>query len=334
MTSKSDRPEYDVTVVVTAYNHQAYVEQCLESIADQTVRPCQVVVIDDASRDQTADVVERWLADNQPHWTYLRHPTNAGVCASLNEALSMATGSSFCHVSGDDWEEPDRLERQVGMIERATDDVAILVGDIREVDPGGATIVEHYLGPRLEGVVGAGARQGARSRLLAENTIPAPGVLLRTAALREAGGYDESLVFEDYDAWLKIATDHAIGYMPGIVANYRVLATSMWRDRSRRIVMVTDEARILSKHVGRSATDDAIITRRLVSIASELLQLRAVSELRAVLMMASESSPDPWLKSAADTLRSPRALEKVRRMFHEELGVSASPNDGSDVSPS
>lgn len=313
----------DVTVVVTGYDHQAYIEQCLDSIAAQTVRLRQVIVIDDASRDQTADVMRRWLEVNAPAWTFVPHTQNRGVCATLNEALDIAEGEFFAHVSGDDWEEPDRFARQVAALSAVESDVAVLIGDIREVDGGGATIVDHNFSERLRGVVGKGKRTTAIQQLLEANVIPAPAVIARTEAIRDAGGYDESLAFEDYDMWTRLVRRHTFEYLPGIVANYRVLATSMWRNADRRVAMITSEADVLSKHIGLSGETDNVITTRLLRIAGELLDLEAPRELRHVLTAAGTSSKQLWLRAAAAECRSRRSLVGVRRHYHSQLGVSS-----------
>lgn len=324
MAAKSmQRPTADLTVVVTVYNHQAYIEQCLDSISTQTVSPRQLIVIDDASRDESSDVITRWLTDHPQDWTVVRHTRNVGVCGTLNEALEAAKGTFFCHVSGDDWEEPDRFERQVAAFEAADSAVALLIGDIREVDGGGMLITDHDFAPRLDGVIGRSARNTALSRLLAENVIPAPGVMLRTEVLRSAGGFDESLAFEDYDMWMRLAESYEIAYEPGIVANYRIVRTSMWRNIDRRVAMISSEAEMLAKHIGRNTADDDLITRRLITIAGELVELGSPSETRRVLSLAGRSSNGGWPRQAAAITWSRRSLNALRRRYHVELGIPA-----------
>jgi glycosyltransferase involved in cell wall biosynthesis len=195
----------DVTVAVTCYNHQSYIEQCLDSIEAQTWIPRQVIVIDDASKDDSAEVIRHWLQKHQSSWSLSTHVRNRGVCTTLNEALKLADSRFFCHVSGDDWEVADRFERQSTDAGWNDPSTALLVGDIREVGPGGATLVDHNFGGRLGHITGQAAQDQALSHLLVENVIPAPGVLLRTDLVRRLGGFDEDLAFEDYDMWLRLS---------------------------------------------------------------------------------------------------------------------------------
>lgn len=312
----------DVAVIVTSYNHQAFVEQCLDSIAAQTRAPQQVIVIDDRSTDDSANVIERWLADNANDYRYLRHADNLGLCASLNEALALVDSEFYCHVSSDDWEAPDRLERQVAAFEKSGPDVALVVSDIREVDAGGGTIADHDFAPRLGPLDTPSRRSDLLSRLLKENVIPAPGVMIRTAAARAVGGYDENLFFEDYDLWMRLAGKFDVVHAPGVAANYRVVGSGMLRNPQRRVGLLTSEATMLAKHIDSSSANNETIALRLVDIAGDLIELRAVSAVRTVLGYAASASADPWIRAAQRTAERPRGLLRLERTQAERFGIA------------
>ena len=261
----------DVTVILTCYNHQEYVEQCLESVLHQTTPAARVIVVDDLSTDESGDVIERWIQGNRASsFTFLRHSVNIGLCRSLNEALDLVETTYICHISADDWMAPDRLERQVLGFEALGQDLAFVVSDLAEVDIAGAPLASHDVGDRLSGLTGYDNRHELVRRLLRANIIPAPAVVIRTAALREIGGWDASLAFEDYDAWLRLGGAHGMGYVPGVVTAYRVLPTSFTRDSRRRRSFLTSEAACLLKHVGRHADWDAAIRPHLMEVATQL----------------------------------------------------------------
>jgi len=311
----------DLTVVVSCYNHQAFIEQCLDSIARQSVPVRQVIVIDDASKDQSVDVIERWLADHDLNWTFIKHEKNRGVCATLNEAVELSESSFFVHVSGDDWEPVDRFQRQADAFADLDDGIALLVGDLREVDAGGGTIVEHDYSTRLGHVTGPENQSALLQGLLAENVIPAPGTMIRTSAIREIGGFDEDLAFEDYDMWMRLASRYAIAYLPGIVANYRVVDSGLTRNVDRRVSVLTSEADMLAKHIGSSPANDAIIARRLLPIAGEIMLLGSVSGVRHVLGEAMAASPEPGIRTAYRDSRTRRGIERLVTTRAKEFGV-------------
>lgn len=317
----SKRALSDVTVVVTSFNHQAYVERCLDSLAAQSSPAQQIIVIDDCSRDDSANVIEHWLAQSGETYAFIRHERNLGVCASLNEALSQAKGRYFCHVSADDWEESARFELQTAAFEGADSNTSMLVSNIREVDAGGLTIIDHDFGKRLRLMTGPHGQLQLLHRLLAENVIPAPGVLMRTDLIREVGGYDESLAFEDYDMWLRLSTRYSIAYEPSIVANYRVLNSSLMRNHARRVSVLRSEGDMLSKHSGRTSEVDAIIAQRLIHIASELLEFGDATALRHVLSAALSLSHEPWLRRAQITTHLPGGIAHLRNTRSKEFGL-------------
>lgn len=312
----------DVTVIVTSYNHQAYLEQCLDSIAAQTRRPAQVIVIDDFSQDDSADLIEHWLREASQNYTFLRHEHNMGLNASLNEALAITDGRYFLHVSADDWAEPDRIERQLGALEIADERTAIVVSDIREVNAGGMTIVDHDFTSRLRPITGADSQPDALLYLLVENLIPAPGVLMRTALVLEIGGYDPRLAFEDYDLWLRLSARYSIAYEPGIVTNYRVVDSGLTRNRGHRVSMLLSEADMLVKHSGQNRKQDDVIWLRLVRIAGAILELQEAAAFRRVLGMAMAVSTEPWLRRARRTSVRRGGMKSIRRHQAKQFGLA------------
>jgi glycosyltransferase involved in cell wall biosynthesis len=295
----------------------------LDSIAAQTVPVLEVIVIDDCSTDESAEVITRWLDDHDLGYSFISHHKNVGVCATLNEAVAIAKGTYFCHVSGDDWEEPDRFRHQVDYFGTLDESVALLVGDIREVDAGGSTITEHDFSTRASVVTQSASRDEALTALLAENVIPAPGTMLRTAAVRAVGGFDESLAFEDYDMWMRLASEYSMAYKAGIVCNYRVVSSGLTRNTNRRVSVLTSEADMVAKHIGSSKNNDAIITSRLLPIAGQLMLLGSVSGVRHVLGKALSASDNPRIRSAYIASRTKRGLKALVKKRGHEFKVSA-----------
>jgi glycosyltransferase involved in cell wall biosynthesis len=267
MTISAPLDDVDVTVIVTSYNHQAYIEQCLASILSQDRAPKAVVVIDDASTDDSADVIEQWIRGHGAPFRFIRHTTNRGVCKSLNEALSEVKSAYFCHISGDDWIPVDRIRVQSDALADAPEESAAVVGDVEEVDAGGINLATHDIGARLMGLLGPDNQIALHDALLRENVILAPAVMLRTSAVRAIGGFDETLAFEDYDMWLRLSHRFSFAYAPGVVSHYRVLGSSLTRNPRRAREMLDSQVRLLRKHLGESPENDIVISDHLNDIA-------------------------------------------------------------------
>lgn len=97
-----------VTVVVTAYNVERQINQCLNSIMNQTMQDFEVVVVDDASTDNTAQVLGAW---SDPRIKVLRHDENFGPAQARNTGLHIAVGDWVAIIDGDDWVDPQYLFR-------------------------------------------------------------------------------------------------------------------------------------------------------------------------------------------------------------------------------
>ena len=84
----------NVSVIVATYNRAHLITRALDSVARQTEPPGEIVVVDDASQDDTATVVERWAADSSIPVQLVVSPRNRGLGASRNTAMQAARGGT------------------------------------------------------------------------------------------------------------------------------------------------------------------------------------------------------------------------------------------------
>lgn len=263
----------DVTVVVTCYNHQSYIEQCLASIRTQTVQPDAVIVLNDASSDDSSFVIGKWLNSYSPNWTFLQNSRNIGLNRTLNIGLSKVESPYFIHISGDDWMEPRRIEHHLHLAHSSDAETAIFAASVREVDEGGRLLVTHDYSDRFLNLTGAKQRARAHAALLERNLIAAPAAMVLTAAVQSVGGYDEALSFEDYDMWLRLTRRFGIEFEQQVVTNYRTVGASFSRSDKHAIAFIDSEARALAKHLGVTPENDLIIQRRIYELAAKLQPL-------------------------------------------------------------
>ena len=98
-----------VSVLVPIYNVQNYLEQCLDSIIDQTLKEIEIICVDDGSTDRSGEILDQY-ADMDERIIAI-HKNNSGYGHSMNVALSHATGEYVAIVESDDFAEPDMLEK-------------------------------------------------------------------------------------------------------------------------------------------------------------------------------------------------------------------------------
>ena len=124
-----------VSVILPVYNHARWVRQALDSVLAQSFTDVELIVIDDASQDASWEVIQAVCQENPAvAWQCLRHKTNQGAPASINEGLQLAQGDYLAILNSDDVWDAKRLERLVTLAERESvdfisTDVALLDGD-------------------------------------------------------------------------------------------------------------------------------------------------------------------------------------------------------------
>jgi glycosyltransferase involved in cell wall biosynthesis len=212
-------------VIVLCYNQAAYVVDTLDSVRLQTYGHVQLIVTDDCSTDESAAVIRDWIDRHQISCHFLAHSKNAGICRTLNEALAVADGKYIAMVAADDIWLPEKLARQVEVLERCSDRVALVYTDAWRADVNGT---------RLPGMFIAQHRTFARmpegdvlATLVDGNFIPALTPLIRRSALDQAGPYDEELAFEDWDMWLRLAASFEFRFLSWPSGVYRVVPNSL-----------------------------------------------------------------------------------------------------------
>lgn len=243
-----------VSILFTTYNHAPYIDQALDSIAAQGFADFEVVITDDCSTDDSVDVIRRWLDRHRLDASLVANEQNLGICAVRNRALARASGELVCSLSGDDFFAADRLARQAPFLAAQPADVAAVYSDARICDAAGVTVRESYLdrflGPdrRPEGWIFPDLQRDC--------FLPAPAVMVRRAAIEAVGGYDESLAFEDWDMWLRLAHRHRLAYLPMQASTWRVLRTSMSHGRARSPAFQASVIRVHERWLGVDPNTD------------------------------------------------------------------------------
>jgi glycosyltransferase involved in cell wall biosynthesis len=231
-----------LTVVITCYNHGAYLDTSIRSVLDQGFDDVELIVVDDGSTDHTPAVAGQWAEA-----TYIRQQ-NQGLSAARNTGLGAATGRHICFLDADDWFLPGALYA-IGRRVQAHPTAALLVGGhIKAYDtPTGVRYGETSI-PALQ--------PDPYTALLRCNVIEMhAAVAYRRDVLRAMGGFDEALpAAEDYEVLLRVARDHPTRRLEGYpkpVAAYRRHATNMSDNPGLMLKSTLD---VLRRH--RSAAAD------------------------------------------------------------------------------
>ncbi|HYG67266.1 MAG TPA: glycosyltransferase family 2 protein, partial [Anaeromyxobacteraceae bacterium] len=240
-----------IAVLLPARDAARTVHAAIVSILRQTERDLRLVVVDDGSRDATAEVVAR-LAERDRRVHLIRGP-GEGIALALNRGLAACDAELVARMDADDVAHPDRLARQRAALEAQPTLAAVgsRVGLFprRILRPGMiryAAWLNGLVRPEL-----------VRRDLLVESPLVHPAATLRRRALEAVDGWRVGDFPEDYDLWLRLAErGHALTNHPD-----RLLR---WRDSPRRLTR-TDARYAIARHMALKAnflTRDPVVSRR------------------------------------------------------------------------
>jgi glycosyltransferase involved in cell wall biosynthesis len=186
-----------VSVIVPLYNHEAYIEECLYSIINQTYgyQNIELIVIDDFSTDNSREVVLN--LKSKYDFKIILNKVNKGVTANINTALRIAKGEYVCITGSDDIWKHEKLKIQVDFMESNLD-IGAASGNEIKIDSKGHPL-NHFEQRDVQEATYEFEHVILR-RFFFSSTL----AIIRKSAIDKVGYYDTSLKVEDYYMWLKL----------------------------------------------------------------------------------------------------------------------------------
>jgi glycosyltransferase involved in cell wall biosynthesis len=210
-----------VTVVVVCFNQARYLHATLESIAAQDCTDFEIILIDDASQDDSTDVALTWAHMHPLPIIVVKNTHNRGVVPTLAAATSLVRTPFFSMIAGDDLIEPRKLSVQVPLLLEAEPAVGFVYSDAHLIDEEGALVGETWLQRFVPGVQ---PKEGAlfEAFLLGGFHVPAMTYLIRTEVLRRSGAFGPGLAYEDVDLNLRLSYQAHARFSDYPSARYRL----------------------------------------------------------------------------------------------------------------
>ena len=260
-----------IDVVVPCYNYGAFLRECVDSVTRQSHRDLRVLIIDDASTDETPSVAAAIAAEDD-RVEVQRHATNHGHIDTYNEGITWAEGHYWLLLSADDFLLPGAIERAVGALD-AYRDLGLIYGAFAQFSsreslpyqiwrPSGsldpvATLPAEPVASREVHLWGAAA---LIDRLIVGNHIAVATAVARVDVQRKIGPYRNDLKHAgDLEMWLRFALQSKVGYIDSLQAVYRQHDQNMstgylgyrdFRQRVRAFDLHMDEIRGLAPNGG------------------------------------------------------------------------------------
>jgi glycosyltransferase involved in cell wall biosynthesis len=213
-----------VAIVVPNYNHAAYLPHSLASIAAQTRPPDHVLIIDDASTDNSLEVIGRFISQH-PNWRLIKHTERLGVFAGQNEALNYLKTDWISFLGADDLLHPTYIEKGLrGAVGQTTPN--LICGCVKIIGHVGRSTLRPILLPTFKPCY-ISPDEVRRLLEIGDNYFSGVVCLYRRQAVLDSGGFDRSLEsLSDGVLMRQLAIRSGIYFIPEILGYWRLIGTN------------------------------------------------------------------------------------------------------------
>ena len=264
-----------ISVVMSVYNQENYLEKSIESILNQTFTDFEFIIINDGSTDRSKDILE---SIDDPRLTYIDQ-TNSGLPFSLNKAIDQSNGSFIARMDSDDISHLDRLQKQFNYLS-VNKEVDLVGSCIRVMNEKGEIIGSKSV-PLESSVIQESINYACN--------VMHPTYFFRREIHKNSGGYRNQFIYaQDYDFLLRIRDlGHGIGNIDEELLDYRVYDSSNHfkqfnQIRFSRLAKKLHKERIVNGSESLSTIEQVKIVNKISfynnSIFSAYLNLRKFSD--------------------------------------------------------
>ncbi|WP_378183319.1 glycosyltransferase [Aquimarina sp. SS2-1] len=216
-----------VSVICLCYNHERYIQECLDSIINQTHPNVELIIVDDFSLDNSRKIINEWIK-NYDDIIFIENTQNLGNTRSFNHALKRANGSYIVDLATDDVLLPNFIEKHLSNFNIKNNlNPGISFCNVELIDEENNHIGYHFEVNEKREAIEKPEEGDVFARLLDSYFINPVGMMIKKVVLDELCGYDESLAYEDFDFWIRSSRYYDYIYLDSVVVKKRILKNSL-----------------------------------------------------------------------------------------------------------
>ena len=211
-----------VSIIISCYNHELYIEECLHSIISEGYQNYEIVLIDDGSTDASTKIIEDWIKKNPTINIQYATQHNIGLTKTLNKLITSAKGDFLCMLASDDKLFKGGIQKRINTLLENPSKLAI-IGDAFVINAKSEIIFESaiqdlWLGNKQNYLTD----QGLKKSIITNWSIPGPVLLVNKKIYDKIGLYPENYLAEDLNFYLKVIGLNLLIFIDLHVAEYRV----------------------------------------------------------------------------------------------------------------
>lgn len=182
-----------VSVIIPAYNRAAVLPRAIKSVLGQTFSDYEIVVVDDASKDNTSEVLKGFTDERI---VYIRHASNKGGAAARNTGIERSRGEWVAFLDSDDAWLPEKLAQQIELLTKSESNVGVVYTGLKVV---------YETSGETENIPGVHRGKFLKELLISNCVRTLSSILVRRSFLNAIGGFDPDLrSCQDWDLYIRL----------------------------------------------------------------------------------------------------------------------------------
>lgn len=270
--------QYYISVIITSYNQRNYLKQAIESVLNQTIKPYEILILDDCSSDASQDLIKKYASCYPDLIKYHFHKQNVGISNNKNYGLNNIKGNIVTFLDGDDRFLYNKLEHEINTLKQ-NPHADIVFSNFRYVDTEGKYI-DKWIKNTLKIPTGF-IFNDVLARNFPESTL-FRNELVKVTCFNSSDLFDPSLtMYEDWDMKIRLSRHHYIAFCNKILSEYRLHPMGISRNLSN--IHIDHINRIYKKNIilldSSTNNETRFITNQINSWKEKLVRFIAFNEI-------------------------------------------------------
>ncbi|SIS85818.1 glycosyltransferase [Belliella pelovolcani] len=302
-----------VSIICTVFNQADFVEEALDAVLNQGYHNIELIIIDNGSQDSSKEKIKNWITNKEKfECRFIDLPESLNYCQAFNLGLKQISGDYIIDLSGDDQLCEGHIEQSIRALQKSPN-AAFSFSDAKLLDEAGK-IRSYYNREHVSDLKKFIENGSLYQEVIKGNPISAVTVIFDSKILKELGGYDETLIYEDFDILVRLTRHYPAVFSDhqGVIKRIHAQAFSANQYLSRNSSMLPSTVKVCQKIKFMNQTQEE----------DQALLSRVLFECKHAIWSANFESADELLKIA--TSIKPRPMKVLIYQFFAKLRLDFS----------
>ncbi|BAJ01459.1 glycosyltransferase [Shewanella violacea] len=227
-----------ISVIVPVYNHANYIAECLKSLINQDYPNVEIIICDDGSSDNSVEVIKEWVSNNPDANISFFEQENKGVCRTLNKLIQLTSGEYISLCASDDVLTSDSLSARYHFLANKRE--SAVISDSFTIDEYSKVTDSSSISHLYRGNLNK-LQDDIVNECVYNWAIAGPVLLIKKSLYNSVGLYDETLLTEDRDFYLRLLAGGHLTFINQPLAKYRVHSGNASRSGIKKRLLISKQ---------------------------------------------------------------------------------------------